>query len=257
MVPAMTNPEQLAESHRREVLAFVNECIEYFNTLDQVRSRQTSRRAFLSLYGPIMQVVRFASSAALLANSGHRIEGQVLARSALEYALTIQYVYLRVDGLDRLQKSSLLDRKKLMEDMANWHDDPEYLDMIPQEQPKPGAKGMPKFTQILEIVDPEHVILHSTYAVLSQVTHVRPGGRDRYFDRVDDQLVLVPGRDDDVFGNVTTGALGFALMAATWVFAHITEDEAMLARLDTTSDRLRLPTRYDGNWPVGERAFRD
>lgn len=235
----------------------INECLEYFGRMESVRAPTSNRRPLLMLYGPITQAIRFAKASAVLSNNGHRIEAQVLARSALEYAVTVQYAYLRTDGLDRLEKTSILKRRELFAQLAQWHEDPTYLDLATEELPRPGAKGMPPFTQILDLVDPDHVILQSSYAVLSQVTHVRAGSRDRFFEKVGDELMFSPGRDDDSFESVTVGALAFAVTAATWVFARLTDDSQMLVMLDAHSDRLKIPVRYDGSWGDRDRAYLD
>lgn len=168
--------------------------------------------------------------------------------------MTIQYAYLRVDGLDRLEKDSYHKHSELFRDLAKWNHDESYLELIPDKKPRPGARGMPKLTQILDIMDPEHVYMQTTYAVLSQVTHVRPGGQTRYFEMNGDELVLNPGRTDDGFGNLSLGALAFAVMAASWVFAHLTDDRDDMRVLDGYSDRLHIPIRYDGDWPAKDRA---
>lgn len=243
-----------AAAHRAAVLQFLNDCLTHFSERESVRLPASNRRALMMLWGPINQVVRFVRSAAHLFNDGLEIDAQVLARSALEYAMTIQYVYLRVDGLDRLEKGSYYQRKNLAESLARWNHDPAWLDLIPETLPRAGSKGMPKFSEIIDLLDPQHVYLHTTYAVLSEVTHVTPGSQTRYFAFENDELILDPGRTEDGFGNVTVGALAFAIMAATWVFAHIMNDEERLGQLDKYSDQLHIPIRYDEDWPVSLRA---
>ncbi|WP_146185211.1 DUF5677 domain-containing protein [Microbacterium sp. HMWF026] len=244
-------------AHRAAVLRFLNDCLQHFSDRESVRLPAANRRALIMLWGPINQVARFVRAGAHLFNAGLEIDAQVLARSALEYAMTIQYAYLRVDGLDRLEKGSYYQRKKLFESLAEWNDDPTYLDLVPKDATKPGAKGMPKFSEIINILDPAHLYLHTTYAVLSQVTHVTPGSQTRYFAVENDELILDPGRAEDGFGNVTVGALAFAMMGATWVLAHMMHDTERLEALDRYSDRLKIPLRYDEDWPASQRAHHD
>lgn len=254
----MSDPSQESRAHQNAALSFVNDCLRYFGGLDQrVRVRQTNRRPWFILYGPIMQTIRFVKAAAVLTGDRHSLEAHVLARSALEYAVTVQYAYLRADGLDRLEKSSAAHQRELFERLAKWQHDATYKDLAKRVATPIGAKSMPPIMQILDVLDPEHIVLQSTYAVLSQISHVRAGSQHRFFELVDGQVVLVPGRDDDRFAHVSTGALAIATMGVTWVYARLTEDAEMIAMLEAASGRLGIPIRYDEDWSADERAHPD
>ena len=254
----MSDPSAESRAHQNASLAFVNDCLRYFGGLDpKVRVRQTNRRPWFILYGPIMQTIRFVKAAAVLTGREHSLEAHVLARSALEYAVTVQYAYLRADGLDRLEKSSAIHRRELFERLAKWQQEPAYAEMAKGVTEPATAKALPNIMQILDVLDPEQVVLQSTYAVLSQITHVRAGSHHRFFELVDGQIALVPGRDDDRFAHVATGALAMATMGVTWVYARLTEDAERIAQLEAASGRLGLPLRYDEDWPAKDRAHLD
>lgn len=248
--------DQLETAHLRAAKEFINLCLTYFGEHDKIRAPSANRRALLTLFSPIMQVLRFCQASAVLSKKGLHIESQVIARSALEYAATVQYAYLRVDGLDRLAKSTSAGQVELFMQLAAWHHEDAYLTMA-GEVDVPDSKGLPKVTQILDALDPDSESLHPTYAVLSQTTHVRSGSLTRYVERNGDSLAFNPGRTGDKFGNVTIAALAISAMAATWVYSHMTCDEEMLETLKRESALLGIPTRYDGHWADDLRAHLD
>lgn len=251
----MSETSAESRAHQNAALTFVNDCFRYFGDLDErVRVRQTNRRPWFILYGPIMQTIRFVKAAAVLTGDHHGLEAHVLARSALEYAVTVQYAYLRADGLDRLEKSSAIHQRELFERLAKWHHDATYEDMAKQVTIPAGARSMPPIMQILDVLDPEHIVLQSTYALLSQISHVRAGSQHRFFELVDGRISLVPGRDDERFAHVATGALAIATMAVTWVYARLTDDAEMTVMLEAASRRLGVPIRYDEDWSAKDRA---
>lgn len=252
-----TMEESERHAHMRATLEFINDCIEHFGQQDSVVTSETNRGMLLALYGPITQIHRFAQSSAILSNAGFFTESHVIARSALEYAATVQYAYLRKDGLARFKKSVQSEQANLFKQLAQWQKSPEYRDMAESVEIPQTPRMLPKTSQILDVLDPGKLILQSTYAVLSQTTHVRGSSLARYFERNGDSLNLVPGKQSDGFANVSAAALAIAVMSAGWVLAHITEDADRLEVLDRYSEALRLPVRYDDQWLEEDRAHLD
>lgn len=239
-----------------ELKLFMNECMRYFDR-PKVSVPQTNRRQMLTLYGPCVQVIRVNRSVAILNERNHHIEVRVLARSALEYAATAQYAYLRVDGIDRLRKGAAIHQRELMERMAKWTDDPEYLRMVDDVHIPETAKAMPSVADVFRALDPEGKVFESAYALLSQSTHVRASSLTQYFKQNGDFVGLNPGVEEDPFEHFTMTSLAIATMAVTWIMARISIDEKMLEWLDQQSDALGLPVRYDQDWPEAQRAHND
>lgn len=239
---------------------FIDECIEYFSFPDGVKLRAENLRQFKMLFGICAQVIRYARGWKLLSTAGLPIEARLLVRSALEYAATAQYSYLRVDGLDRLYKSAQLDQADLFTRMHRYTGVDDWRTMAADVDVPGDGKALPPVDQIFGILDPEDAIFRQVYAILSQATHVTPSSLSQHFvvtgeDRQTWQLNH--HSDVDRFRSQTTFALALAVMSATWIMAHIRDDEAMLARLDSLSDELKLPIRFDADWLPHHRAFGD
>ena len=234
---------------------FLNECMSYFDR-PKVIVPQTNRRQMLTLYGPCIQVIRFSRSVAILNERNHHIEVRVLARAALEYAATAQYAYLRVDGIDRLRKGAAIHQRELMDRMATWTNDPEFLRMREDVHIPETGKAMPSVADVFRALDPAGRVFESAYALLSQSAHVRASSLTHYFKRNGDFVSLNPGIEEDPFQHFTMTTLALATIAVTWIMAHIAADETMLDWLDQQSDALGLPLRYDQDWPDADRAHR-
>lgn len=244
-----------------EVLSgFIDECIEYFRFPEGIELRVENARQFKMLFGICAQVIRYARGWKLLSTAGLPIEARLLVRSALEYAATAQYSYLRVDGLDRLFKSAQLNQVDLFTRMHRFTGAEDWRTMAADVGVPRDGKALPNVDQIFGILDPEDVIFRQAYAILSQATHVTPSSLSQHFvvtseDRQTWQLNH--HSEVDKFRTQTTHTLALAVMSATWILAHIRGVEAMLVRLDSSSDDLKLPIRYDGDWPPSHRAFAD
>lgn len=235
---------------------FMNDCMRYFDQ-PKMRVPQRNRRQMLILYGPCVQVIRFNRSVAALIELNHHTEVRVLVRSALEYAATAQYAYLRVDGLDRLLRDAAIRQQGLMNRMAKWTGDAEYKRMADEVHIPDTAKAMPSVSDVFRTLDPEGAVFESAYAILSQSTHVRAASLTQYFKKNGDFVGLNPGVEEDLFTHFTVTTLALATMAVTWIMARILVDDPMLDWLDQQSDSLALPLRYDQDWPVNERAHVD
>lgn len=237
---------------------FIDECVEYFSFPRGVEVKAENARRFKMLFGICAQIIRYARGWKLLSESGLPIEARLLVRSALEYAGTAQYAYLRVDGLDRLFKAAQLNQVDLFIRLHKFTGLDDYQQMAADVDVPKAGKSLPSVDQIFATLDPEDVIFRQAYAVLSQATHVTPSSMSQHFvvtgeDR--QTWELNHHSDVDRFRAQTTYTLALAVMSATWIMAHVLDDAAMLEKLDSTSEELRLPLRYDGDWPETIRAF--
>lgn len=237
---------------------FIDECVEYFRFPHGVEVKAENGRRFKMLFGICAQIIRYARGWKLLSESGLPIEARLLVRSALEYAATAQYAYLRADGLDRLFKAAQLNQADLFVRLHKFTGLDEYQRMAADVEVPTIGKGLPPVDQIFTTLDPEDVIFRQAYAVLSQATHVTPTSMSQHFVVTSEDRQtweLNHHSDVDRFRSQTTYTLALAVMSATWIMAHVRDDAEMLSRLDSASDDLRLPIRYDGDWPDVIRAF--
>ncbi|MFE6995050.1 DUF5677 domain-containing protein [Microbacterium sp. NPDC057659] len=239
---------------------FIDECIEYFRFDDGVEVRKDRVRQFQMLFGLCAQVIRYAKGWKSLLSAGLPIEGRLLVRSAIEYAVTAQYVYLSVGGLDRLFKSAQSGQRELLARLHRYTGNGEYLDLAEAVDVPQAGNGLPTIDQLFNIVDPEDVIFRQSYALLSQATHVTTTSLTQHYVVTGDDprfLQLNHHSEADTFRAQTTYTLALAVMAVTWIVAHVLGDQDTLVKLDQNSDDLRLPLRYDDSWPVNLRSFSD
>lgn len=61
-------------------------------------------------FGCCVQAVRHAEAFMVLCDSGLSLEARASARAALEHAVTVEWAYFRVGGLDRLANSATAAR---------------------------------------------------------------------------------------------------------------------------------------------------
>lgn len=183
------------------------------------------------------------------------IEARVLARSALEHAVTAQYAYLRKDGIDRLNRNALDSSRSLAERMAKWTGNAEFQ-RIADSFVAPNGKRLPDTAGILDTLDPGRVFLQQSYAVLSQDNHVTSSALTGLyvFGEETDIPFLNHATPPDVYRHQTSYAVAAAAMMVTWIVAHILEDQPMLEKLDELSEYLHLPLRFDDTWARKHRA---
>lgn len=238
--------------------SFIDLCIEYFDSAAGVRISADRARQFQMLFGICVGVIRFAKAHRALVGAGLGIEARPVVRSALEYASTAQYAYLRAGGLDRLYKSAQADSRSLFQRMGTFSGDERFSEMAADVEVPETGRQLPTMTGIMEVLDPDTVLLQPSYAVFSQFTHVTSGALSQYF-RVDDsgRIFLDHVSPADAYADESLYVVAASCMLATWIIAHIRDDAEMRAKLDTLSDELMLPLRLDGDWRDADRALDD
>lgn len=226
---------------------------------DGIHLEADSAWEFRVLGGLVERVRRAAKAYLLLEKNGFAAEGRVIVRSALEHAVTAQWAYLTVGGIDRLEVSLLSKRHEYASSTRpgdeDWDDLLADLDRrIPRhrDDPKRRASALPKFTGadgILSDLD-KTGYLKKAFVVLSRVNHVSDEAVTDYFVEVDDQTFVADSPaslfDDDVFHTLAT-----ACCLAAWLMARLEKNEHEIR----AARSQHLLWRLDTHLPVERRRF--
>lgn len=216
---------------------------------------------FRVLGGLVERVRRAAKAYLLLEKNGFAAEGRVIVRSALEHAVTAQWAYLTVGGIDRLEVSLLSKRHEYASTSrpgdVDWDellDDLEQRIPRHQDDPKRRAAALPKFTGpdgMLTALDATGY-LKKAFIVLSRVNHVSDEAVTDYFLNVDDQTFVADSPassfDDDVFHTLAT-----ACCLAAWLMARLEKNEHHIR----AARSQHLLWRLDTHLPAERRRFPD
>jgi len=225
------------------------------------------RRAFVHLIGVLLRVRRFAQASTLLDKRGFGPEARVLVRAAIEHAVTAQYAYLVVGGLDEFISSVASDRISLTELIAS-HSRSEELstqaEAFRAERDADLSSGnftrarLPGFTgenSIVALLD-NAAFLVQTYRVLSQDAHVTHSATYNALMQDGDEIVIQLDPPDDI-AHQTLYALTSASLLAAWVVAHIEHDDLALRTIRAWGNELHMPWRLDGHLSADRRRFPD
>jgi len=215
------------------------------------------RDDFSALFGLIQRVRRLAQAYVRLSADGFGVEAEILVRAALEHAITAQWAYLTIGGVDRLRVAGSQHNFTLMQTIYRYSNNPERDAIVAEAKAAVIAgPGLPKITQIVKELDVENGFLTQTYKVLSQVTHVTDRAQLDAFDLVGDTVVVRAAPADDAAHPVLY-ALASACMLSGWILADLTGDEDELEYLKEASWELTLPARMDFRLPPDRRRFED
>jgi hypothetical protein len=241
-----------------KLVTFMRSCIADFATRRTRHISEARAREFKMTFGCCVQTVRYAEAYLVLCENGLSLEARAPARSALEHAVTAEYAYLRRDGLDQLAASADHTSWSIRDRMHRWTGVEGYR---PGPEPS-GSLRLPSVTgergdrpSIMRTLDPDDVLLHPGYAVLSQGVHVTNQTLSGFFVMNEDrsEMQIRHHRGDDL-ADYTRFLVAEACMLVAWIYAHVTENQARLDELDALSDQLHLPIRLDGDWPADDRA---
>lgn len=241
----MTEPSQRPKPTDDQLTGWIIRSGQLLRATDMtIRAEHKTR--FTLLYGLCAQAIRHAESFAILAQRGHAREGGALARCALEYAVSAQYVLLTPAAVERLQHRVRREMKNYFENMADWYGMPELVDELKgQPEPDPGIIW-PNFTNtMVPSLDREH-FLRASYASLSRVVHVTDDSVLSFLDE-DSSPAGVALRLEPRDGNHYAAryvAAASAMLALSVLADHL-EKEDLLRRLDGISDELWLPMFLD------------
>jgi len=136
-----------------KLVEFIESCSVYFRRDPSIRIPNERVREFQMTFGCCMQTIRYAESFLAMSREGFSNEAGALARAALEHAATVEYSYMRVDGLDQLCAQAEETSRSLIDRMNRW-DAFESPLIVP---PAPSQPRLPRLTSedgIFQRLDP-------------------------------------------------------------------------------------------------------
>src|SRR6187431_990101 len=107
-----------------DLLAFILRYIQVPSRKPKYAIESARQDEFLFLFGLTHRVRRLAQGYLRLRKGDFEVEGQILVRSALEHAVTAQWAYLTIGGLDRLKVSGTTDQYTFVRLIAEYSSDP-------------------------------------------------------------------------------------------------------------------------------------
>lgn len=241
-------PERPSED---ELESWIEECVASVRDRRDYTVPRARESEFLLLYGLVARTMRFADAYLRLCRLEFVGEAVCLARTALEHAVTAQWVFILKGGVDRFHRQVLHDRRDHYGRLADWLDMPDLRAEVEQLDEPPAGKRLPKVTAMIRDLD-EGKFLETSYHVLSQQVHVthyavtsflEPGERQTHFN----YEPTYPYRYQ------VTYAVAVSTMLVRWVLAKITDDAPMLAELDEKSDALMVPMSLSESAPSERR----
>ena len=219
--------------------AWIKECVAHLQDAESYDVVSAHANEFLLLYGVIARTVRFADTYLHLVRAGFGSEAVVLARAALEHAVTLQWIFLVDGGIDRYRVTAAHDRQEHYSNLAEWLNNEELAEEVKKLGLPPAGKRLPPFMNMLRGLDKEN-FLEMSYHILSQQVHVTHSAVTSFVAPGEDELHIKYDQDYG-YQYQATYVVAASCMLARWVVARLTNDTALLERLDKTSDDLILP----------------
>ncbi|MBO1741589.1 hypothetical protein [Leifsonia sp. TF02-11] len=230
-------------------IAWIREASELIDRDDFV-VRVADEVVFKQLWGICVQTIRHARAYVLLVDSEFEREAMVLARAALEHAVTAQWAFHRYDGLSKLRVSMIRGEKENIEMVGKWFSDDGLL-ATAAAITVPLGRGLPSFTDMMRDLDEER-FLENSYGSLSLAVHVRSTTQTSYFAGEADDLLLRHEPSHALRGPATNMA-AMAAMLAVAIIMELVDDQAALTRINEESERLNLPPTLRPGIPEATR----
>lgn len=206
---------------------------------------------FYLLFGVIVRTVRYADAFLDLMELGKEPEAAPLARAALEHAVTLQWVFVSDGGIDRFNWEVAHDRISHYTNLATWQNNTELAGLVAQLDEPPAGKRLAPFGNLLADLDQEKFLVTS-YHILSQQVHVTHAVVAAALVQGPEELHITYEQAYS-YRVEATYTVAAACMLARWVLAKLTDDEALLERLDKISDELHLPMTLIESLPTKKR----
>jgi len=229
----MTRPNDAA------LEAWIEQCVAHLRDAENFDVYRPHKDEFLLLYGVAVRVMRYSDAYLRLVRSGFAGEAVVLARTALEHAVTLQWVFIVDGGINRFQVDVRHDRLEHYRRLDGWLNHQELSEAVASLELPPEGKRLPPFTNMLRELDHEK-FLEMSYHILSQHVHVTHAAVAQFLEQGDQELHI---NYDPMYGyqGQATYVVAISCMLARWVVAKLTGDPQLLELLDKTSDNLTLP----------------
>lgn len=234
----MPSHDRPTEDQLREWIATAWQLLANADTYE-VRAEAADRFKFL--WGPCAQAVRYATAWSSLSRTEHRRESDVLARSALEHALTAQWCHFTPDGVKRLQVKVQKEHYGYFSQMAEWQDLDEIKEaMQDQTGPAPGGDdSLPNFYgKIIPLLDSDN-FLAASYRALSRSVHVNDSTVLSFLVPDGAGLAVTPAPDSGDGYPAAYVAATSALLALAVIADHLRQD-TLLRQLNDVSNDLKL-----------------
>jgi len=216
-----------------ELLAFIEE--QEARLLGRAYDiKGTDAGEFQAIYGVCAQAIRYSAAFATLHRAGRPREAVVLARQAIEHAVTAQWARFTEGGLEKLVATLQATHIDFYSKMSAWLENTQLIDAVEAETERLGrlGKGMPPVADRLRAVD-QSQMLEMVYKQQSPY-----------------EMTLVPVPDDP-HGVNTTYVAAMAAMFAAWLIEDLIVGKPGMLRLDQQSDQLLLPINVETSIPRG------
>jgi hypothetical protein len=236
-------PSKPSEEHLRGWIARSWALLEAGETLTVPAEKAAQ---FELLWGPCAQAVRYATAWATLSSTDHAHESDVLARSALEHAMTAQWCYFADDGVQRLRVKVEQEYHRYYGEMAEWQNMAEVQAALARRSPPPPkrTKSLPNFTgTIVPMLDADN-FLRASYRALSRSVHVNDSTVLGFLFQDGNSTGITPtpavtNRYPAAFVAATSAMLALSVIAD-----HLDSND-LLRDLNRTSNDLQLPMFLD------------
>lgn len=205
----------------------------------EVRLRPEYQKAFPWIYPLYLRIKRFCETYLILLEKDFSSEAALQARSAIEHAVTLQWILLKDDGIERFQRKAQHDHRSFYKDLGNWLDINEIRDYVAGLPELGTGDKLPRFSQIIKEFDSKY-FLEVCYRILSQYVHVTHVAVESFVNRSSNPLTF---KDEPNFNFrlPTSYAVASSMMLAKWAMAVMKGDENELLALDRLSEELRIP----------------
>lgn len=225
--------------------AWIEECVAHLRDAESYDVYRPHKDEFLLLYGVVVRIMRFSDAYLLLLRRGFVGEAVVLARTALEHAVTLQWVFVVDGGISRYQAEVAQERLEHYVNLADWLNTQELIDAVSALEAPPVGKRLPPFMNMLRDLD-QAKFLETSYHILSQQVHVTHAAVAAFLEPGVEGL-HIKYEQEYGYQHQATYVVAASCMLARWVVAKLTNDPKLLKLLDTTSEELVLPmTLIDG-----------
>ncbi|MFG1782643.1 DUF5677 domain-containing protein [Rhodococcus oryzae] len=229
----MTGPDDAA------LEAWIEQCVIHLRDAENFDVYRPHKDEFLLLYGVAVRIIRYSDAYLRLVRCGLVGEAVVLARTALEHAVTLQWVFIVDGGINRFRVDIGHDRIQHYSNLAEWLDHHELAEAVAALDDPPEGKRLPPFMNMLRDLD-EEKFLETSYHILSQHVHVTHAAVTSFIESGAEELHI---RYEPEYGYQyqATYVVAISCMLARWVVGKLTGDPQLLEFLDKTSDDLILP----------------
>ncbi|MDH6293156.1 DUF5677 domain-containing protein [Rhodococcus opacus] len=229
----MTKPDEAA------LEAWIEQCVAHLRDAEGFDVHRPHKDEFLLLYGVAARVMRYSDAYLRLVRDEFVGEAVVLARAALEHAVTLQWVFIVDGGIKRFQVDLGHEYIEHYNNLAEWLDNDELAEAVTALDAPPEGKRLPPFMSMLRDLDHEKY-LETSYHILSQHVHVTPAAVASFIEAGAEELHI---KYEQQYGYryQATYVVAVSCMLARWVVAKLTNDPKLLELLDKTSDDLTLP----------------